>query len=227
MGRASDTERFSALGEFHSYCERKGFYGEQHYDGVDERYDLMERPYRCLPVLPSERSALRPVLHTLHLPARPQPHVGGDRPFGHRPLRAPTGLLLGRGAGARDQDDEACAVIRYSTPDLNDRFFVSGWCYYPDLMVLATRDAYRSYLGVGLDPARQACRDVALTTGPWWPSPSTDAMSERPILLTLNERGRPHSDAGPAIQWIDGHQVWASEGAFIRTARLGSTPRGG
>ncbi|MBQ1019822.1 hypothetical protein KBX71_18415 [Micromonospora sp. D93] len=68
--------------------------------------------------------------------------------------------------GLVDQD-EAPAVVRYSTPDLNDRLFDPAWCYNPDLMVLATIDIYRSRLGAGLDPAWQGCRDMALTSGPW------------------------------------------------------------
>ncbi|MEV1320034.1 DUF6745 domain-containing protein [Micromonospora arborensis] len=228
VDRASDTERFSAFGEFHSFFERKGFYGEQRYDGMDERYDLMERPYRCPPVLPSERSALRPVLHAVH-------HT-------YRYVLRPMWSAIGRSITARfalqpvwywadehglvDQDDEARAVIRYSTPGLNDQFFDPAWCYWPDLMVLAAIDTYRGSLGVGPDPAWQGCRDVALTSGPWWPFPDTAVMIERPILLTLDEQGRLHGDDGPAVQWADGHPVWASEGTLIGTAPSGPTSLG-
>ncbi|MET8312398.1 DUF6745 domain-containing protein [Micromonospora sp. NPDC005173] len=68
-------------------------------------------------------------------------------------------------------------------------------------MLLSAIDAYRDSLGVGPDPVSQGCRDVALTSGPWWPFLDTALMSERPILLTLNQQGRLQGDDGPAVQW--------------------------
>ncbi|WP_372434202.1 DUF6745 domain-containing protein [Micromonospora luteifusca] len=73
--------------------------------------------------------------------------------------------------------------------------------------LLAAIDTYRNSLGAGADPAWQGCRDVVLTSGPWWPFPDIALMSERPILLTLDEQGRLHGDDGPAVQGADGHPV--------------------
>lgn len=228
VDRVSDTERLSAFGEFHYHFERKGFYGEQRYDGVDGRYDLMERPYRCPPVLPSERLALRPVLHAVHQTYR---HVLSpawsaiDRATSADYTLQPAWYWSDE-HGLVDQNDEARAVVRYSTPDLNDRFFDPAWCFYPDLMVLAAIDTYRRVFDTDPGSAWQGCRDVALTSGPWWPFPETAVMSERPALLTLDEQDRLHADDGPAIQWPDGHHVWAHDGVLISPPRSGSATSG-
>jgi hypothetical protein len=131
--QASDLERFTAHRDFHCFFERAGYYGEQRYDGVEERYDLTEYPYRCSPVLPAERSALQPVLHAV-------------RSSYDRVLR-PTWDALGRAArdydlhpawywydhfSPVDHDDEARAVVQYCLPDLRDRFFDPAWHFYPD-----------------------------------------------------------------------------------------------
>ncbi|RAO00795.1 hypothetical protein LAH08_03048 [Micromonospora noduli] len=197
------------LGRIPLPLERMGFYGGQLYDGMDERYDLVERPYRCLRVLQSERSAPGPVLHTVPLPARPQPHVGGDRPFGHRPLRAPTGLLLGRGAGARRPGRRARAVsplqhTRSERPALRPGLVLQPRPHGPDHhrhLPQPPRRRTRSCLAgmPGHDEHQRTLatryqhrHDGRIT--------STAVMGERPILLTLNDRGgRLHSDAGPAI----------------------------
>ncbi|MFG1872314.1 DUF6745 domain-containing protein [Micromonospora arborensis] len=115
--------------------------------------------------------------------------------------------------GLVDQDDEAGAVsFATAHPASTTRFFGPAWCCYPDLMVLAAIDTYRDSLGVELDPAWQGCRDVALTSRPWWPFRGIAVMSERPILLAIDEQGRLHGDDRPAVQWADGHYVWACEG---------------
>ncbi|MEU7800685.1 DUF6745 domain-containing protein [Micromonospora arborensis] len=64
------------------------------------------------------------------------------------------------------------------------------------------------------DPTRHGreCRDVVLTSGPWWSFPNTAVMSKRPTFLALDEQSSLDGDAGPAIQCADGHHVWASAG---------------
>ncbi|WP_406062936.1 DUF6745 domain-containing protein [Micromonospora sp. NBC_00860] len=141
-------------------------------------------------------------------------------------IHAPTGLVLVNGHGLVDQDDEARAVVRYSTPGLHDRSFDPAWCFYPDLMVLAAIDTYRRVFDTDPGAAWQGCRDVALTSGPWWPFPETVVMSERPTLLTLDEQDRLHADGGPAIQWRDGHHMWAHDGVLIGPPRSWSATRG-
>ncbi|GAA4581235.1 hypothetical protein GCM10023176_61870 [Micromonospora coerulea] len=179
--QASDLERFTAHGDFHTFFERTGYYGEQRYDGVEERYDLMEHPYRCSPVLPTERAALQPVLHAVR--------------SSYDSVLRRTWNALGRAARdytlhpawywydhqtTVDQDDEARAVVRYCLPDLDDRFFDPAWHFYPDLVVLAAIDTYRAVFATAPDPRWEGCRNEALTSGPWWPFADVAVMCERP-----------------------------------------------
>ncbi|MET8354815.1 hypothetical protein [Micromonospora sp. NPDC005206] len=124
---------------------------------MDERYDLMEHPYRCPPVLPSERSALQPVLGAVY-----QTYQHALSPMWaalDRSITARYAIQLAwcwdDDHGVVRQDDEARAVVRYSTPNLDDRFSDAASCYYPDLIVLAAIDTYRTALGAAPDPAWQ------------------------------------------------------------------------
>ncbi|MGW5667038.1 hypothetical protein [Micromonospora sp. NPDC003776] len=60
--QTSDLDRFRAFGDFHQFMEWEGYYGEQRYDGIEARYNLMEYPYTCNPVTKAEHAALAPVL---------------------------------------------------------------------------------------------------------------------------------------------------------------------
>ncbi|MGW3607141.1 hypothetical protein [Micromonospora sp. NPDC005161] len=124
---------------------------------MDERYDLMEHAYRCPPVLPSERSALQPVLGAVYQTY--QHALSPMRAALDRSITARYAIQLAwcwdDDHGVVRQDDEARAVVRYSTPNLDDRFSDAASCYYPDLIVLAAIDTYRTALGAAPDPAWQ------------------------------------------------------------------------
>ncbi|MFG1766937.1 DUF6745 domain-containing protein [Micromonospora parva] len=64
--------------------------------------------------------------------------------------------------------------------------------------------------------AWQGCRDVALTSGPWWPFPETVVMSERPTLLTLDGRDRLHAETGQLFNGATG-TTWGRVAGFSST----------
>lgn len=49
----------------------------------------------------------------------------------------------------------------------------------------------------------------------WWPGTTFVIASDRPRTLTLDERGRPHSDIGQACGWSDGFGWYAIRGVEI------------
>ncbi|GAB3186671.1 hypothetical protein GCM10027259_51320 [Micromonospora palomenae] len=190
--KASDLEQSKAFGAFHHFFEWKGYYGEQRYDGMDERYDLMEHPYLCSPVLPAERAALRPVLtavrSTYEQVLRPAWDALGTAVRSY-PLRA-VRYWQDHHTGV-EQKDEARAVVQYCLPDAKDRFFDPAWHFYPDLVVLAAIDTYRTAFGTTPNPGWKGCREVALTSGPWWPFADLAVMTERVSVQHIDPHGLP------------------------------------
>lgn len=57
--------------------------------------------------------------------------------------------------------------------------------------------------------------DVAASAGPWWALEGLAIVSERPLVATLDPRGRLHSESGPAIAWPDGTAIWAWHGVAV------------
>ncbi|MEU1969429.1 DUF6745 domain-containing protein [Micromonospora sediminicola] len=211
--QTSDLDRFTAFGAFHQFMEWHGYYGEQRYDGVEARYDLMEHPYRCNPVTEQERTALTPVLQT----------VRQVYDQAHRPIWAAIDRHLAYAYSLHaawfwnddqtlvEEDDEARALIRYCL-NPRDWSFDPAWNYYPDWLVLAAIDAYQELFGTTAGPGWNGCRDVALTAGPWWPLSSVAVMTERPTVLRPTDSARPSGDDGPTVVWPDGSRLEASGG---------------
>ncbi|MEH0934436.1 DUF6745 domain-containing protein [Micromonospora psammae] len=193
--QASDLEQSKAFSAFHHFFEWEGYYGEQRYDGVDERYDLMEHPYLCSPVLPAERAVLQPVLTTLHSTYEQRLRPAWDA-LG--PVMRSYALSAARYWQAYDtgveQKDEARAVVQYCLPDANDRFFDPAWHFYPDLVVLAAIDTYRTAFATTPLPGWEGCREVALTSGPWWPLADLAILSERPTVTHLDGQSQGRTD---------------------------------
>ncbi|MGR6318923.1 hypothetical protein Q2K19_31375 [Micromonospora soli] len=211
--QTSDLDRFRAFGDFHQFMEWEGYYGEQRYDGVEARYDLMEYPYRCNPVTKPECMTLAPVLQavrrvydSVHCPI----WATMDRSLTSRYTMQPAWFWDAERSFV-DQDDEGHAAVRYCL-DHDDRFFEPAWCYHPDWVLLAAIDTYREVLATTPGPGREGCRDVALAAGPWWPFANVAVMSERPSLLRVNGHGQLHADEEPAVVWPDGSQMWARDG---------------
>ncbi|MGD8487290.1 MAG: hypothetical protein PVG27_07605 [Chloroflexota bacterium] len=57
--------------------------------------------------------------------------------------------------------------------------------------------------------------EVARSVGAWWALEGLAICCERPLVLRLDEEGRPHSTDGPAIAYGDGFEVWADHGVSI------------
>ncbi|MFC0504979.1 DUF6745 domain-containing protein [Micromonospora costi] len=98
--------------------------------------------------------------------------------------------------GFVDQDDEAHAVVRYILRH-DDRFFEPAWTYYPDWLMLAAIDTYHAITAAAPDPAWEACREVALTTGPWWPFADVAVVAERSTSAAVDSCGLLLADDHP------------------------------
>lgn len=58
--------------------------------------------------------------------------------------------------------------------------------------------------------------ELARAAGPWWAMDGLAIIAERPLLLAVDDRGRPHAPAGPAMAWADGTELWAWHGVRVR-----------
>jgi hypothetical protein len=56
---------------------------------------------------------------------------------------------------------------------------------------------------------------VARSAGPWWALERMAIVSERPLRLSLDERGMLHSSEGPALAYPDGFTLWADHGVTV------------
>jgi hypothetical protein len=61
-----------------------------------------------------------------------------------------------------------------------------------------------------------AAWDVARSAGPWWPLSRSVVLSDRPILMHLNEKHQLHRGGAPAVEYRDGDRVWAWNGHAMR-----------
>ncbi len=57
--------------------------------------------------------------------------------------------------------------------------------------------------------------DIARSAGPWWALDRLAIVSERPLVLRTDDRGRPHCADGPAIAWADGLEAFAWHGVAV------------
>jgi hypothetical protein len=58
----------------------------------------------------------------------------------------------------------------------------------------------------GRDAQVDARLELARSAGPWWALDGLAIVSERPLVLRRDDRGRPHCAHDPAIAWADGVQ---------------------
>lgn len=61
-----------------------------------------------------------------------------------------------------------------------------------------------------------AAWEVARSAGPWWPLSNSTVVSDRPLLMDLNEQHQLHRGGGPAAEFRDGTRVWAWNGHAMR-----------
>jgi hypothetical protein len=57
--------------------------------------------------------------------------------------------------------------------------------------------------------------EIARSAGPWWALHGLAIVSERPLVLRRDDRGRPHCADGPAIAWADGLEAFAWHGVTV------------
>jgi hypothetical protein len=57
--------------------------------------------------------------------------------------------------------------------------------------------------------------EAARSAGPWWALDGLAIVSERPLVLRRDDRGRPHCVDGPAIAWPDGVEAFAWHGVAV------------
>lgn len=57
--------------------------------------------------------------------------------------------------------------------------------------------------------------ELARSAGPWWALDGLAIVSERPLVLRRDDRGRPHCADGPAIAWPDGLEAFAWHGVAV------------
>jgi hypothetical protein len=84
----------------------------------------------------------------------------------------------------------------------------------------AIRDCFGDSLWKGRDKAAriapiEARLEIARSAGPWWAFDGLVIVSERPLLVALDDRGRAHAEHGPALAWADGLELWAWHGVRV------------
>ncbi len=72
------------------------------------------------------------------------------------------------------------------------------------------------YLGAKLEPAGGLdALDGLCDAGWWWPFEGVVVLTDRPTVLSRDERGRLHSESGPAICYADGWGIHAWHGVRV------------
>ena len=85
----------------------------------------------------------------------------------------------------------------------------------------AVRDVFGGYLWRPHDGRAEreaqidARLELARSAGPWWALDGLAIISERPLVLRRDDRGRPHAADGPAIAWADGLEAHAWHGVAV------------
>jgi hypothetical protein len=60
--------------------------------------------------------------------------------------------------------------------------------------------------------------ELARAAGPWWALDGLAIVSERPLRMKVDDRGRPHAADGPSIAWADGTELWSWHGVRVPKA---------
>jgi Domain of unknown function (DUF6745) len=85
-------------------------------------------------------------------------------------------------------------------------------------VLAASRDVFGGFIWRQLDGRQahehqiEARLEIARSAGPWWALDGLAIVSERPLVLHRDDRGRPHAPDGPAIAWPDGLEAFVWHG---------------
>jgi hypothetical protein len=97
---------------------------------------------------------------------------------------------------------------------LRDQLYRCGWGQHdgPWLGWLT----FGRYLGARLEPSGGLdALDALCDAGWWWPFEGAVVLTDRPAVLARDERGRLHSENGPAMAYADGWGVHAWHGVRV------------
>ena len=99
---------------------------------------------------------------------------------------------------------------------IGGQFWVGGWWWLGSPSVVSY---FREVCGLTLPDdlmdralAYQATAESACW---WWPHRDFVMVSDRPLHIRRDDRGRLHSESGPAIVWPDGFGVWSWHGVRV------------
>jgi hypothetical protein len=93
--------------------------------------------------------------------------------------------------------------------------FDADWPAYGLLLGVLDGPAWKGRTGRRRRDVVQRRLDLAASAGPWWALDGLAIISERPVVLSTDPRGRLHSETSPAIAWPDGTSIWAWHGVAV------------
>lgn len=93
--------------------------------------------------------------------------------------------------------------------------FDAVWPAYGLLLSVLEPPAWKGRSGRRRREIIQRRLDLAASAGPWWALDGLAIISERPVAVSTDPRGRLHSETGPAIAWPDGDTIWAWHGVAV------------
>jgi len=114
------------------------------------------------------------------------------------------------GAQVRDQ------VRAQVGAQVRDQVRAAAWGQY-DAYWLSFYDTFKRFGLADLVAPLAGLMQQARSAGWWWPFRGAAVVTERPRVLSRDDRGRLHSESGPAVGYPDGWGVWAWHG--VRVAR--------
>lgn len=107
---------------------------------------------------------------------------------------------------------------------IGGQFWVGSWWWYASPSVVSyLREVCGLTLPGDLMDRALAYQATAESACWWWPHRQFVMVSDRPLRINLDARGRLHSESGPAIVWRDGWGVYAWHGVRV-AANVIDTP---
>ena len=73
-------------------------------------------------------------------------------------------------------------------------------------------------------PQAQGMTIAARSAGWWWPFQDLVILTERPSIVSMDERNRLHNGSGPAVRYADGFSVYAWHGLAVPAAIIEEDP---
>jgi hypothetical protein len=93
--------------------------------------------------------------------------------------------------------------------------FLIGRSFFDEQTFSSLADVEARADGGPLHPLILAAREVACSSGLWWPYEHAVILSDRPSEIYVNDRLLPHREDGPAVVYRDGWEVFAWNGKAV------------